>query len=119
MILTNYIKIDYLIIKYIHKYINNIIKMPKCTKYTLEEVKSHNIITDGWIIINNYVYDITPLLNHHNPSIISVLGKDATDTFKLFHNNSFKIKLKLKKYLIGKIKKPHKRTHFSIFNCFT
>ena len=95
---------DFLIQK--HPYL-----MAKLPKYTLREVSQHNSSEDGWVIIRGYVYDITPILSGHNPGILTILGSDGTEVFKLFHGRSGKVKRKLKRYLIGRVykDKPHKK----------
>jgi cytochrome b involved in lipid metabolism len=78
----------------------------------MDQVSQHNTFSDGWVIINGCVYNITPILDDHNPGILNVLGKDATETFNIFHGNSSRIKHKLKKYLIGKIEDSSNRSKF-------
>ena len=40
------------------------------TKYTLEEVLKHNEKEDCWIIIDNYVYDLSKTNSYSNNDII-------------------------------------------------
>jgi cytochrome b involved in lipid metabolism len=95
--------------------------MVKLKQYTPEEIKLHNTKLDAWVIINNNVYNITPIIDNHNQGILSTLGKDATETFNLFHGNSLKMKIKLRKYLIGKVANSHTSSIFftKLICCFT
>ena len=34
-------------------------------KFTLEELATHKTVEDGWICVNNKVYDITNFVKHH------------------------------------------------------
>lgn len=54
--------------------------------FTINEICQHNNKNDCWIIINNYVYDVTEFLSEHPDGIKSILlfaGKDATDEYIL------------------------------------
>ena len=55
---------------------------------TKEEVKLHNKLHDGWIILRNKVYNIGPYIHYHPGGIDilkNVLGKDATSLFDKYH----------------------------------
>ena len=74
-------------------------------RITLREVKKHNTVKDGWLVYDNYVYDVTKLIKKH-PGALSIkkgLGKDAT---KIFDNigHSDRAKKIMKRYLIGVLK---------------
>ena len=74
-------------------------------KYTYEEVKSHNIVNDCWIIYNNNVYNITDFLNKHpggNKIILDYAGLDITNNYIFFQHsdNAYNI---LFTYKIGSI----------------
>lgn len=74
--------------------------------YTIEEVSKHNKLGDGWMIINDNVYDVSEF-NHPGGPIMKIgLGKDATE---LFYNKNVRhsshAKNLLKKYYIGKFQK--------------
>ena len=75
------------------------------TKYTLEEVLKHNEKEDCWIIIDNYVYDVTEFLEIHpggKNMILMVAGKDATEYFHELHNEKI-LKEIGEEYIIGKL----------------
>lgn len=53
--------------------------------YRLEEIRSHNVTKDTWIIIHNKVYDITGFLEEHpggEEVLLEQAGADATDSFE-------------------------------------
>jgi cytochrome-b5 reductase len=53
-----------------------------------EEVKQHNKVYDGWIILRGKVYNIGPYLAYHPGGadiFKNVLGKDATSLFDKYH----------------------------------
>ncbi|XP_029623279.1 cytochrome b5 [Salmo trutta] len=55
------------------------------TYYTLEEVKTHNTITDAWLIIHDKVYNVTSFLQEHPGGVEIVMmeaGADATESFE-------------------------------------
>lgn len=89
--------------------------MPKKVKYTLEEIHPHNDYNDGWVIIKGNVYNLTPILDQHNPTIKAVLGQDGTEVFKLFHGKSGRVKRKLAKYKIGVLRKEQPRKGLRLF----
>lgn len=53
--------------------------------YTLEEVAKHNTYTDGWLVIERKVYDVSPYMalkiHPGKGAILEGLGKDATELF--------------------------------------
>ena len=72
---------------------------------TLEEVKRHSSMDDLWIIIDEYVYDVTSYLRDHPPGPIPMLmmsgGKDASQLFHEIHaSDAFEIK---DRFIIGKL----------------
>jgi cytochrome b involved in lipid metabolism len=72
--------------------------------YTYSQVAKHNSENDCWIIINNNVYNVTPLVKIHpggEEIILSVAGQDATETFFSYHE----MELLLNVYKIGIIKR--------------
>lgn len=79
----------------------------KAKHYTMAEVAKHNKKTDGWLVINKKVYNVTSWINKHpgGDTILAGLGKDATGLFNskggIGHSTSaHKI---LAKYLIGNL----------------
>lgn len=55
---------------------------------TKDEVKQHNKIYDGWMIVHNKVYNIAPYLQYHpggSAILKPYLGKDATAMFEKYH----------------------------------
>ena len=53
--------------------------------WTITEIKKHNTRYNGWIIIRENVYNITPYLPYHpggDEILIPVLGKDATKLYE-------------------------------------
>jgi len=74
--------------------------------YSYEEIQKHCFENDGWIIANNYVYDITKFLDNYNHPIpknivLNKLGTDCTIDIN-FHGR--KARKLLEKYKIGKLK---------------
>ena len=54
----------------------------------IEEVRRHNQVHDGWIILKQRVYNIGPYLHYHPGGVNifkPVLGKDATTLFDKYH----------------------------------
>lgn len=69
-----------------------------------QEIKKHNNQNDCWIVIDQFVYDITPWIQQHpGGNVFTILaGEDAT---AMFYSNHFKIsKTLLNKFLIGEVK---------------
>jgi cytochrome b involved in lipid metabolism len=53
-----------------------------------EEIRQHASVHDGWIVLKNKVYNISPYMVYHpgGESILKpVLGKDATPLFDKYH----------------------------------
>lgn len=71
-------------------------------RITLKEVEKHNTIDDGWIILDNKVYNVTNFINKHpGGNIIKIgLGKDITKLFKSIQHSDMAFTI-LQKYLIG------------------
>jgi len=73
--------------------------------YSLDEIKKHNNKDSCWIILNEYVYDLTLFLSKHTggqKAILKLGGKDGTQTFESMHTN--KEREILNQYIIGKYK---------------
>lgn len=49
--------------------------------YTMKEVAKHNTPKSCWIVIDKQVYDVTPMMEKHNPILKKQCGKDATQGF--------------------------------------
>ncbi|KAG8092291.1 hypothetical protein GUJ93_ZPchr0012g19524 [Zizania palustris] len=84
--------------------------------FGFEEVASHNVTKDCWIIIAGKVYDVTPFMDEHpggDEVLLAVTGKDATNDFEdIGHSES--AREMMDKYHIGEIDAstiPVKRTH--------
>ena len=61
--------------------------------YTREEVASHNKMDDAWVIVDGFVYDITPCLRNgrHTEQMVSRdLGRDISLIFKQIHSQRAK-----------------------------
>ena len=77
--------------------------------YSMDEVSRHNKHGDVWIIIDNYVYDVTDFLSIHPGGglpFINNAGDDVSHIFKMFRSHRSKsVQSKLKTMKIGKISK--------------
>lgn len=75
----------------------------KC--FTIEEIRTHNMSSDTWLIIHDKVYDITSFLEEH-PGGEEVLleqgGADATESFEDV-GHSTDAREMLQQYLIGEL----------------
>ena len=73
--------------------------------YTLKDVSKHNKKSDAWIILYDFVYDITDWINIHpgGDVIMYGVGKDATELFKRVGHSDDAF-IFLEKYRIGRIK---------------
>lgn len=74
-------------------------------QYTREEVARHNSAASCWLIVDSRVYDVTAFLDSHPGGaqrLLSVAGKDATDSFLSQHNDSI-LRQKAIQYEIGSI----------------
>jgi len=74
--------------------------------FTREEVAEHNKSTDGWIIVDDKVYNVTTWIPLHpggEKLIIDVLGKDATLAFRGTLTHSRYAYAKLDEFMIGYI----------------
>ena len=76
-------------------------------KYTFEEISTHSLENDLWIVINKKIYDVSTFKNHPGGQKVFLknAGKDGTQWFKNIrkHNNSA-VRNVMKKYYIGKVK---------------
>jgi cytochrome b involved in lipid metabolism len=74
-------------------------------KYTFEEVSKHDQKDDCWIIIDDYVYDVTEFVEIHpggKNMILMVAGKDATEYFHELHNENILQEIG-EEYIIGEL----------------
>ena len=76
--------------------------------YTFDEVAKHNMQGDLWIVINDYVYDVTHFLKQHPGGklpFINNAGQDVSHIITMFKSHqTYKVKKKLSTMMIGKIK---------------
>ncbi|XP_028432498.1 cytochrome b5 type B [Perca flavescens] len=73
--------------------------------YTLEEVRSHNVSTDTWLIIHDKVYDITGFLEEHpggEEVLLEQAGADATESFEDV-GHSTDAREMLQQYCVGEL----------------
>jgi len=82
-------------------------------KFTLEELATHKTVEDGWICVNNKVYDITNFVKHHPGNdlggkvstllaIKRTLGTDCSEEFMEIHQGTVaNAWVMLKDYYIG------------------
>ncbi|KAM9861383.1 cytochrome b5 type B isoform 2-T2 [Aulostomus maculatus] len=79
--------------------------------YTLEEIRTHNLSSDTWLIIHDKVYDITGFLEEH-PGGEEVLleqgGADATESFEDV-GHSTDAREMLQQYFIGELHMDDRR----------
>jgi cytochrome b involved in lipid metabolism len=56
---------------------------------SIDEVRAHNTLVDGWSVINGVVYNMTPYVRFHPGGaqiLKSTMGKDATRLFHKYHS---------------------------------
>lgn len=82
---------------------------PKPTKalpeYTLNEVFSHSDENNAWVIIDEFVYDVTNFVKTHpggKRPLLGLAGCDATDAFANYHSARVYARM-LPAFLIGKL----------------
>jgi cytochrome b involved in lipid metabolism len=88
--------------------------MERTTFLRLSEVEKHRVPGSYWIIINNFVYDVTGFTGDHpgGPEILKQSGgKDVTDAFLTKGNSGHSTKAvsMLKNFLVGELH-PQDRT---------
>ena len=78
--------------------------------WTKAEIKKHNSRFDGWIIVRDNVYNVTPYLPYHpggDEIMLPVLGKDATKLYDRYHKY---VSLSLlDACFVGKVKKRKRK----------
>nr|AQP31156.1 fatty acid desaturase C1 [Paracentrotus lividus] len=78
--------------------------------FTWEEVRTHVLPDDKWLVIDGDVYDISLWSRRHpgGKAIIShYAGQDASDAFGAFHRDRQYVSKYLKMYRIGRVKGYH------------
>ncbi|OTF75860.1 hypothetical protein BLA29_009662 [Euroglyphus maynei] len=73
--------------------------------FTLAEVAEHNEKKSVWIVIHDFVYDVTPFLDEHpggEEVLIEQAGKDATESFEDVGHSTDARDI-MKKYKIGEL----------------
>uniref|UniRef100_A0A4W4G0A3 Cytochrome b5 heme-binding domain-containing protein n=1 Tax=Electrophorus electricus TaxID=8005 RepID=A0A4W4G0A3_ELEEL len=73
--------------------------------YTLEEVQTHNMSKDAWLIIHEKVYDITSFLEEHpggEEVLLEQAGGDGTESFEDV-GHSTDAREMLQQYCIGEL----------------
>ncbi|KAJ3680124.1 hypothetical protein LUZ60_016402 [Juncus effusus] len=73
--------------------------------FKFEEVSSHNVAKDCWLIIHGKVYDLTPFMDEHpggDEVLLAATGKDATNDFEDV-GHSIAAREMMEKYFIGEI----------------
>ncbi|KAI6173052.1 Cytochrome b5 [Aphelenchoides besseyi] len=71
----------------------------------LDEVTTHNNAQSTWIILDDYVYDVTKFLMEHpggEEVILNLAGQDATEAFNDVGHSTDAIEM-AKDFLVGKI----------------
>jgi hypothetical protein len=75
---------------------------------SLEEVRKHSSPSDGWIVIADYVYNVTSFITSHpggHEVLIRNLGKDATAAFQKVGHSAGAVILATN-FRIGRVQKP-------------
>ncbi|AYV84005.1 MAG: hypothetical protein Hyperionvirus15_43 [Hyperionvirus sp.] len=76
----------------------------KMRSFTLDEVKVHNGEKDCWIVIRDFVYDVTEFLELHpggKEVLLKCGGTDCTGEFEEIMHSDAAEKL-MEKYLVGR-----------------
>jgi len=74
------------------------------SRYTWDEIKTHNTKTDCWVVIDNYVYDITPIMATHPGGTATILNRIGVDVKSIFNGNHKQlVRKRLELYLIGRL----------------
>ena len=77
-----------------YSFINNnefkLIFGQKYRLYTIDEVSKHNTKNDAWVIVNNYILNVTNFIEDHpggSDQFKNRLGTDVTSIWIEYHNN--------------------------------
>jgi cytochrome b involved in lipid metabolism len=68
-----------------------ILKKRNLPKYNMEEVKKHNKELNAWVVVDNYILDVTNFINDHPGGADQFndrLGTDITDIWHQYHHKS-------------------------------
>lgn len=82
-------------------------KVKSSGPFTLEEVAKHNTREDCWIIVDDFVYDVTDYVDEH-PGGDSILNNAGADSSLGFHGPQHPVSVAdvLVLYKIGSLVKP-------------
>jgi len=90
------------------------------SEFTLSEVARHNKDGDAWVAIDGEVFDVTKFSELHPGGkhvLLQHAGKDASDVFHLYHNETVLRKYR-EKLAIGKLKDGQQMTPMKLPNTF-
>lgn len=79
--------------------------------FTLEEIRTHNLSKDTWLIIHDKVYDITSFLEEHpggEEVLFEQAGADATESFEDV-GHSTDAREMLDQYFLGELHKDDRK----------
>lgn len=79
---------------------------PTITSYTLADVSIHKTASSCWTVISGEVYDLTTWIQRHpggSAAILSLCGKDGTETFMKKHGEDDKPQAQLVSFKIGNL----------------
>ncbi|MEY2671750.1 MAG: hypothetical protein RL687_167 [Candidatus Parcubacteria bacterium] len=78
------------------------------TGFTLSDVENHNSSSNCWTAVYGNVYDVTSFISQHpggSREIISLCGRDGTNTFDNQHGGERRANAELGNYKIGTLLK--------------
>ena len=78
--------------------------LPELDEYSWDEINKHNNKEDCWIVIDQYVYDVSPWVKYHpGGNILTILaGEDASAMY--YSNHFIPDKKLLDRFLVGTVK---------------
>lgn len=79
--------------------------------FTLEEIRTHNMSKDTWLVIHDKVYDITSFLEEHpggEEVLLEQAGADATESFEDV-GHSTDAREMLEQYFLGELHKDDRK----------
>ena len=80
------------------------------TYYLWSEIEKHTLITDCWIVADDWVYDATKFLRLHPAGPRSIFNKAGTDCSRDFGFHSASAKQMWNVYRIGRVKDSRRKT---------